>query len=628
MGLYNDLHRFQALSVTQFQQGHPGTKISHATSPYPMHHGPPTLQELRQAMESDISLDDLLWSVCKVGCTQSLRAEPPQLCGLLQRAQHITDLTLAISCYPWDAPKGAQALAQTLREVGKAVGGRLQRLAILPLATSSTVTGYGLRAWVLCPEVIKVVGEQFPHLTHLVLQADIADDEATSEQWDAALSSLPQTLQGLSVTVRAGEAGMVCAAVQAAALELPQLQRLRLGCQMTAGLQGLARAAPSARAPLRHLSLRGVGGRDDVQSLASALGTPLGAGLHSLTLENTRVPGASIAELLGLVPGLRSFALGFGFLSKHDEEPNVELYQAVCSLQQLTSLQLPLRVVAEVYEQHTGCPPPPHITLPSSLGRLQLDGPAPRTHPTLLQDLLQHDWLPPHCHVVLEACVGLLTAPASDYSPSVMQHPGGVSLRFLSVDELMQEQVGMEVRGMVQAKLSALQEVGQAELPRQQEQEQSGSGQQQQQELQAFPRSVFLQCDGRTLDRSLRSTADRQPSQFMSGLKLLAVHTGKPDSILKFVSRLWADGLLPSLKHLMIRWNDHTASKDDILEGLAQGAWQAHMVALLQAGIVVQLAPRSWQPEVKEKLQEVRAAMPDPDAVLLGPQGEDSCWCC
>lgn len=556
------------------------------------------------------------WSSISRGQTNSTgptaTSELQTLCNMLQRTQSVTALTLLIQT-PKDQKAGSKgtpvqgpAVAGVLREVGEAGGCSLQRLALLPLETEF----YGFfdkplaDTWALSPEVVQVVGSHFPHLTHLTLHASNTSPGTTRAKWDAALACLPQTLQALSVALDYPEdAATFYSAVPAAALQLPQLHSLQV--VDSPNVEGLAQAAPSARAPLRHLSLRRV---DIVQSLTSALSTQLGGGLHSLTLEHTGLSGTSVAQLLGLLPGLRSLDLSTRSMiaEPSDMQGGSVILPAICSLQQLASLRLGLRELIYLVERFHGGFEKQHLSLPQSLRRLTLDA-SPyefgwQGSKQYIALMLQHGWVPPLCHLVFEAGAALAE---KNYAVAALQHPGGFSLRFRVMDAETGAKQGLEVQGMVPSSCpgSLMEAVSAQHQPLR--------------ALAAVTDASLLQLQ---VQREGLSPVTRD-------LEILALRLSPGQgSDIAAVGEMLSQGSLPSLKRLLLYWPNNAIAAD--IGGLAwnRGRAKEPLSDLVQAGIQVQVLPTNWCPGVKRAYKEMRAAMPDPDALLLGVQDDGSCW--
>lgn len=572
------------------------------------------MQGLLAYIQPGTSLEDMLAGRCSTHSATPAVTHVSSLCRLLQRASGFTDLALAIQRYNLDNRSSAHALALALRHIGRAGGGRLQRLALLPQATSRSShsslvhlqpgpeADATVDSWVLDPEVVQVVGAHFPRLTHLVLHAHGAPRHVG---WEGSLSSLPRTLQMLDVSVKGGDADEVSRAVQAAALQLPSLHVLRLH-----ELRKLPQAAPPARAPLRDLSLQRA---TYIEDITAALSTQLAAGLRSLSMPVDAWVEEGMPQLLSLLPGLRSLHLGQCAPRFNPPQPLQGLYQAVCSLQHLTSLRWGLHLMAAAYRQHPMQPPPSHLALPKSLQRLQIDWRPLDLPPELLVDLLEQRWVPPQCHVVLEASSALAQ---SDYAPAALQHPGGVSLRLPTMDALTGAEAAVEVRGMVQ--LDDLDVLGALEAVAAQ-----------QQPLCA----LFLDGGAWLLHKALRSSASatgNPPSQLTRSLQVLGFSVGTDGTkSLQAVGRMLREGRLSALKQLLIVFPSLTQAPGrdgPALDCFVQEGFQAKLASLVRAGLVVRLLPRSWSTEAKQLLRGLRAAMPDPDAVVLGLREESSCW--
>lgn len=558
------------------------------------------------------------------------------LCNLLQRAQNITALTLVISHVAYSPPPQASTIGQVLRCLGYAAGQRLRRLQIVPCsAWGPAIT------MPLTPQVLQALGAQFPCLTHLTLhRMQIEQQKAVSrEQWDAALATLPLSLQALSLALEPHPLGTQALrrAVQAAALRLPQLHSLRLQGKMVGDLSGLAQAVPGAQLPLRHLSLSV---NVAVPRLRRALASPLGANLHSLSLQTQdrefNIPVSKTARMLSLLPGLRALTIDMTSTTCHDVAHMPQLLQAVCSLKQLTSLQFDLSLLLDMYTCPSVAPPPAHFVLPQSLRQLRFSLHRSdvfiRSRPMAVAHLLQHGWVPRQCRLVfLSDWRHLLNLVELNCAAAALQHPGGVSLQLITKGLLTQEDEAMEVRGMVQARTGSLPTLLREICCQQQ--------QQQQPQLEGL-RALLLHGCGSELEQALCTCAAAgAPGQPMESLEVLAVHPIKLERVgetLEAVARLLSGGWLPDLRHLIFIWQD-----DDSWWRFKTRKWRAPMRGLLKAAaqrpmqqgkpyLVVQLLPNVRDTDIRSRLRAFRSKLPDPDAVLLGMQGEihdpDGSW--
>lgn len=385
------------------------------------------------------------------------------LCGALRRLPCVTALTLAIRRPRGAAASGsggsasasssssqpggrdAAALASALSRLGQAAGGKLLKLAVL-----SDVRGTHSDALpTVSPAALQALGSHFPHLTHLRLGP--CKLEGDGEGWAAALALLPRSLVWLRCdpVARAGgdpAIGPFLDQLQQQVLRLPALSGLQLwfgedpplrrdeGYYVQPNFRPLSQALNAAGAstlPLRNLTLGGLldaGACGGVPPLAVVLSSPqLASSLRSLAFPGSpplRLRRRFGALLKGL-PMLQHLELG-----QHFQSGDPGLWQALCTLQHLTSLAL-------LPSTLTSCSRGSQAALPASLSSLRLHGFGYGWDG--LGQLLQ--LVPPHCAVVV--CGGCTIS--TENAVAALTHPGGVSLELQSLDPVTHDPVALQV---------------------------------------------------------------------------------------------------------------------------------------------------------------------------------------
>lgn len=304
------------------------------------------------------------------------------------------------------------------------------------------------------PEVLEAVGSCFSRLTHLRL-GTMRFDGSSAEQWAAAVACLPRSLVHLDMGVHSrhglAEAPNVLAQLQLQAVWFPDLRSVQLlwsgrpertfqaPAAGTAGTAGAGAVAPS----LQHLSLIAAFGSTYFGPFSAALiGTPLGSGLRSLSLsgyENSCVRTEALTQLLGGLPQLHSLSLGSTHLCQ-----GLELWHAICSLQQLHSLELCAGVIlGSKYTTVVRWPPIPEDAppLPGSLTRLRIS--ADSWDKGDLLELLKH--VPDRCQLCLPSAKFEMASLRTEDVEAALAHPGGVAMVFGTVDPLTGESAELEV---------------------------------------------------------------------------------------------------------------------------------------------------------------------------------------
>lgn len=156
-----------------------------------------------------------------------------------------------------------------------------------------------------------------------------------------------------------------------------------------------------------------------------------------------------LACLLAALPNLQQLDLAqaIGTVHEGDEGEFAELWQSICSLQQLHSLSVGRRVIQEGLHPYSALQDSPQDPpqLPRSLAALQVPG-GFESESWDLELLMQH--VPRHCHVAFASPERYDTPYIRPWNAAAaLAHPGGISNVLRTADPFIGEAVELKVGG-------------------------------------------------------------------------------------------------------------------------------------------------------------------------------------
>uniref|UniRef100_A0A7S0RAH0 Uncharacterized protein n=1 Tax=Chlamydomonas leiostraca TaxID=1034604 RepID=A0A7S0RAH0_9CHLO len=172
-----------------------------------------------------------------------------------------------------------------------------------PRITHFSLHSHSQSANVCNPAVITAIAASCPKLQHLSIRSHAAAEEASTEQWVAAVRKLPRSLLSMAIKVR----GLTSAGISSAMGAATQLGKLRSLVVEVPGEVHAARLIPPPCLPTLHTLHIQPGWAKPIHALPSVLRRTAALRALAVPVPEPGLPG--LGQLLPLVPGLLSLTL-------------------------------------------------------------------------------------------------------------------------------------------------------------------------------------------------------------------------------------------------------------------------------------------------------------------------------